>query len=62
MDRLATKELKTKLRKALTVTGGEAVPIIPEDLEPAIREYLFYMSPLSDMVANVEADGHIHIA
>lgn len=62
MDLMVPKNLKTKLRKALTVTTGseDAVPLIPEDLEPAIREYLFYMSPLSDMISNVEADGHVH--
>jgi len=49
----------TQLRKALATTGSGQY-IVPEDLEPAIRDYLWYLSPLTERIPSVRADGHIH--
>jgi hypothetical protein len=49
----------TELRKALAVSGTGQY-LVPEDLEPQIRDYLFYLSPLTERIKSVMADGHIH--
>lgn len=49
----------SELRKALTVSGTGQY-LVPEDLEPLIRENLLELSPLTAMIPNVVADGHIH--
>ena len=49
----------SELRKALATTGSGQY-LVPEDLEPQIRDYLWYMSPLTERVPLVRADGHIH--
>ena len=60
-DRLQrTKRLEsTELRKALATTGSGQY-LVPEDLEPAIRDYLWYLSPLTERIQAVRADGHLH--
>jgi len=49
----------TELRKALATTGSGQY-LVPEDLEPAIRDYLWYLSPLTERIQAVRADGHLH--
>jgi len=49
----------SQLRKALATTGSGQY-LVPEDLEPAIRDYLWYLSPLTERIQNVRADGHLH--
>ena len=49
----------TELRKALATTGSGQY-LVPEDLEPAIRDYLWYLSPLTERIPLVRADGHLH--
>ena len=60
-DRLGrTKRFgSTELRKALATTGSGQY-LVPEDLEPAIRDYLWYLSPLTERIQLVRADGHLH--
>ncbi|MHA1908631.1 MAG: hypothetical protein ACW98Y_15120 [Candidatus Thorarchaeota archaeon] len=50
---------QTALQKALATTGSGS-NLVPEDLEPLIRDYLWYMSPLTAQVPLITADGHIH--
>ncbi len=49
----------TELSKALATTGSGQY-LIPEDLEPAIRDYLWYLSPLTERIPLVRADGKTH--
>ena len=49
----------TELSKALATTGSGQY-LVPEDLEPAIRDYLWYLSPLTERIQLVRADGHLH--
>jgi hypothetical protein len=50
---------QSALRKALATTGSGA-NLVPEDLEPLIRDYLWYMSPLTEAIPLVRATGHLH--
>lgn len=47
------------LRKALTVAGTGQY-LVREDLEAAIRDYLWYVSPLTERIPLVRATGHLH--
>jgi len=56
---MLTKFGQTELRKALA-TSGSGQYLVAEDLEPLIRDYLWYLSPLTERVPLVRASGHIH--
>jgi hypothetical protein len=47
------------LRKALATTGSGQY-LVREDLEAAIRDYLWYVSPLTERIPLVRATGHLH--
>jgi hypothetical protein len=49
----------TELRKALATTGSGQY-LIEEDLEPLIRDYLWFLSPLTERIPLVQATGKIH--
>lgn len=54
-----TRMRNTELRKALATTGSGQY-LVPEDLEPMIRDYLWYLSPLTERLPLIGAGGHIH--
>jgi len=58
-ERVLGRASQTALRKALATTGSGQY-LVAEDLEPLIRDYLWYMSPLTAQVPLVRAEGHIH--
>jgi len=50
---------KTALRKALATTGS-GLNLVEEDLERLIRDYLWYLSPLTQQIPLVTATGKVH--
>lgn len=50
-----------ELRKALlTTASGSGSPLVPEDLEPVLVEYLYKISPLTAMLPVKRANGATH--
>ena len=50
---------ESELRKALTAAGSGQY-ITAEDLEPLIRDYLWFVSPLTAQVPLVRATSRVH--
>lgn len=50
-----------ELRKALLTTAvGSGSALVPEDLEPALIEYLYKVSPLTRLLKVKAANGATH--
>ena len=49
----------SELRKALTAAGSGS-NLIPQDLEPIIRQNLLVKSPFLNLIPRVKASGNVH--
>jgi len=50
----------TELEKALTSAAGSGGWLVPEDLEPLLVEFLYYLSPLTALMEVKKANGTTH--